>query len=1090
VATDSEKLILSISADVTAVKRALAKMSTDTTTTTDGMVRDFKKVDLAVKYFAANTNKVGAAMRDTTRQTQAATVNLTAQMNDIAQQFQAGTSMYTIMAQQGSQVTQALQAAGGGMLGFAKTIGGALMGMLSPMNLVSMGLIAVTGVAVSYFKEWMEGGELSEKEMKKQVDTLYQIADAYGDLLPAVKKFAEARREADAAADRKQSTELAIAEDYKKLQPIIDKLTASVNDFNAEVARGSTSPQAKAGIESYIQNVNELVTAFQTHTLTVEDVQQVYDSLNDSYLSNTDAAAGLRTQLNELMLVARAQAEADAKAREEASEINIERKKAAEDYKKAMKEMQGISKSTATEVEHIWQVFIEMINKARTEAEKLRAEIERDYALGRLNTESLGNLARAQVSNDMDEYTRLVMGAESGGDANAQNAVSTASGQFQFLDSTFKKYIPYLQSLPEFAGLTAQQIMAQKNNIAVQKAAFEKFTQDNVEYLDKHNIEVNNATKYMAHVLGASGARQLMTAAPGTSVSSIFGAKAAGDNPSLLGDRTVEQSIAAFYKKMRTEEATITTKASQQRVDDARQDAEIQGKITDAYDEQAAAEAQKLKYAELRRNLERDMEEKGRVPTAEQYKEIEAIAKKHGETVGREEGTKAAEKEAEAKKKADEQSAKTFEGAMRRWKEETDSINAQEEAIGNLGKNIDETTRKRETAQAEQAILAAAARDGTAATKEEAAAAKEVAAAYGLAQGKKEGFRLATKGAETSESTFESAIRKWKEETDSINAQEQAIGNLGDAIDEVTRKREEAQALTAILAAAARDGTAATEEEAAAAREVAAAYGLAQGAKEGFKDKTKEMSTEQKEFFTFVADTAKTALGGFINDLREGVDAGEAFSNMLDRIVDSLINMAIETLFSKEILGTLLGGLGGIGGGIAAPGAAAGGTVGMASHGDGRSFAPSTWAGARRYAKGGMAGLRPGEVPIIAHKGEVIIPRDIVDRNRGKVVNMLEELYLRKGWSDAPKFATGGVVMSSPGVNMPTPAAGSNAVVGSTIDNSVHQQNSMTIDMAQTGAVAASNEDAKIFALRIQKLVQLEMVRESRPGGLLRTGRT
>ena len=203
-----------------------------------------------------------------------------------------------------------------------------------------------------------------------------------------------------------------------------------------------------------------------------------------------------------------------------------------------------------------------------------------------------------------------------------------------------------------------------------------------------------------------------------------------------------------------------------------------------------------------------------------------------------------------------------------------------------------------------------------------------------------------------------------------------------------------------------------------------------------------------------IGDVAKSAISGFVSDLRAGVDAGEAFTNMLDGIIDSLINMAIESLFSKELLGTLFSGLapalGGIGGGVggfpAAPGGGlfkAGGTVGMSRHSDGRSFSAATWAGAPRFASGGMVGLRPGEVPIIAHQGEMVIPANQVGKGRGGYV-----------------------------------------------DNSVHQQNSMSIDMAQTGAVTANSEDAKTFALRIQKMVQLEMVRESRPGGLLRQGRT
>ena len=40
--------------------------------------------------------------------------------------------------------------------------------------------------------------------------------------------------------------------------------------------------------------------------------------------------------------------------------------------------------------------------------------------------------------------------------------------------------------------------------------------------------------------------------------------------------------------------------------------------------------------------------------------------------------------------------------------------------------------------------------------------------------------------------------------------------------------------------------------------------------------------------------------------------------------------------------------------------------------------------------------------------------------------------------------------------------------------------------MSATGMVSAGPDQAKQFGINMQKLIHLEMVRESRPGGLLR----
>jgi hypothetical protein len=99
------------------------------------------------------------------------------------------------------------------------------------------------------------------------------------------------------------------------------------------------------------------------------------------------------------------------------------------------------------------------------------------------------------------------------------------------------------------------------------------------------------------------------------------------------------------------------------------------------------------------------------------------------------------------------------------------------------------------------------------------------------------------------------------------------------------------------------------------------------------------------------------------------------------------------------------------------------------------------WAGAPRFASGGMVGLKPGEVPIIAHRGEIIVP-------------------------NARRLAGTG-------------AAGQS--IRYSMDNA-----KINIDMSQTGFATANSENAKQFGENVQKLVQAEMIRESRPGGLLR----
>lgn len=195
----------------------------------------------------------------------------------------------------------------------------------------------------------------------------------------------------------------------------------------------------------------------------------------------------------------------------------------------------------------------------------------------------------------------------------------------------------------------------------------------------------------------------------------------------------------------------------------------------------------------------------------------------------------------------------------------------------------------------------------------------------------------------------------------------------------------------------------------------------------------RENAQQWEQFGNAIANTAQSALSGFVNDLRNGVSAGDAFRNMLNRIVDGLINMAIQSLFSKNALGSLFSGFGGGGGfdlGAGIVGIAhTGGVAGQQSVR--RWVNPAVFAGAPRYHSGGVAGLRPGEVPAILQRGELIIPR--------------------------------------------MQAANQNAGMGT---------NNVSVAVNANGALG-STTDAKQLGELVQAGVERILVKEQRPGGLL-----
>lgn len=137
----------------------------------------------------------------------------------------------------------------------------------------------------------------------------------------------------------------------------------------------------------------------------------------------------------------------------------------------------------------------------------------------------------------------------------------------------------------------------------------------------------------------------------------------------------------------------------------------------------------------------------------------------------------------------------------------------------------------------------------------------------------------------------------------------------------------------------------------------------------------REALKANKEAMQELQNVAKDVLGGIISDLRAGKSGADILANALDRVLSKLIDGALDS-FINNIFGGLGGGRGGLLGGFIIPGILhSGGVAGRDGYGHGRAVSPSVFSGARRYHTGGVAGLKPGEVPAILQRGEVVIPR-------------------------------------------------------------------------------------------------------------------
>ncbi|MBB4039100.1 hypothetical protein GGR34_000735 [Microvirga flocculans] len=128
-----------------------------------------------------------------------------------------------------------------------------------------------------------------------------------------------------------------------------------------------------------------------------------------------------------------------------------------------------------------------------------------------------------------DAYLPVVTRRESGGNPNAKNPRSSASGLFQFLDDTYMAYARRL-----YPRMSEGALMARKNDVATQNEVMRAFTEDNANRLSKAGIPLSNGSVYAAHFLGPAGAIQALRASDDTPINQVVSADAIKANPGVF----------------------------------------------------------------------------------------------------------------------------------------------------------------------------------------------------------------------------------------------------------------------------------------------------------------------------------------------------------------------------------------------------------------------------------------------------------------------------------------------------------------------------------------------------------------------------
>ncbi|MFG5381049.1 phage tail length tape measure family protein [Yoonia sp. R2-816] len=187
--------------------------------------------------------------------------NLTAQFNDLGVMLAAGQSPLLLALQQGTQITQVIGPMGAA--GAARALGGAFLGMLNPLSLLTLGVIG-GGAALFQYAQ-------SALAARNDVVDLEEVIDSLDDAMSNLQSTGNASR--ISAAD--------LREEYGRYARQAREILVIERGIAAAVAQGALV-EATGGVAAALGDISQVTSTEVTAMLTaLTDLEEGYDDALD-----------------------------------------------------------------------------------------------------------------------------------------------------------------------------------------------------------------------------------------------------------------------------------------------------------------------------------------------------------------------------------------------------------------------------------------------------------------------------------------------------------------------------------------------------------------------------------------------------------------------------------------------------------------------------------------------------------------------------------------------------------------------------------------------------------------------------------------
>lgn len=279
-AEDAGGLLVQIGVTQARMERELAKLVKSAAKSAGDMEKEFdaannnigKSAGKAFDGMAAGATKAAGAVKNTSF----ATSNMAAQLNDVAVSLAGGQSPFTVMLQQGTQITQLFNQTGGSIRGFGQILAGAVTQVLNPFSLLTFAIIGVGGYALQYFMDVVKGGQESNDVIEEQQKLINSVAQTWGDAVPALQAYVEQLQQAKDTADLIQASNSLANDQWAVARKEINDLDLSFAELIMKLQEAGEKQAVLTPLNTAFQEISKSV---REGTATQEQFQAVQDAL-------------------------------------------------------------------------------------------------------------------------------------------------------------------------------------------------------------------------------------------------------------------------------------------------------------------------------------------------------------------------------------------------------------------------------------------------------------------------------------------------------------------------------------------------------------------------------------------------------------------------------------------------------------------------------------------------------------------------------------------------------------------------------------------------------------------------------------------